>query len=62
MAGTGVQFGDMAVGPAGRIKYLNIFALSDERVRSGAYRTRGSRIVNSLYSPSLLSTAMLPPC
>ena len=23
---------------------------------------RGSRIVNSLYSPTLLSTAMLPPC
>ena len=28
----------------------------------GAYRLRGSRIVNSLKSPTLLSTAMLPPC
>ena len=26
------------------------------------YGLRGSRIVNSLYSPTLLSTAMLPPC
>jgi hypothetical protein len=28
----------------------------------GTYGLRGSRIVNSLYSPTLLSTAMLPPC
>ena len=32
-------------------------------VRSLAlYGVRGTRIVNSLYSPTLLSTAMLPPC
>ena len=28
----------------------------------GAHGLRGSRIVNSLYSPTSLSTAMLPPC
>ena len=28
----------------------------------GAYGLRGSRIVNSLYSPTSLSTAMVPPC
>ena len=28
----------------------------------GGYGLRGSRIVNSLYSPTLLSTVMLPPC
>ena len=31
-------------------------------VVTGAYGLRGSRILNSLYSPTLLSTAMLPPC
>ena len=28
----------------------------------GAYGLRGSRIVNSLYWPTLLSSVMLPPC
>ena len=37
-------------------------AVSNDRFRWGTYGLRGSRIVNSLYSPTLLSTAMLPPC
>ena len=30
--------------------------------RGGGYRLRGSRIVNSLYSPTSLSTVIVPPC
>ena len=34
----------------------------NRRLLISAHGLRGSRIVNSLYSPTLLSTAMLPPC
>ena len=47
-------------GPAGLVNDHML----DETSRSliNAYRLRGSRIVNSLYSPTSLSTAMIPPC
>ena len=41
---------------------LRYSLFSTGRSLTVAYGLRGSRIVNSLHSPTLLSTAMLPPC